>query len=85
MNSILLKKHIKHQVPEFFFADGVIFVEGITEERLLNFYIERDEVLSRKLISIFRVDGAHAKVYDKLMRQLRIPSLIVTDIDFKKK
>lgn len=67
-----------------FFADGVIFVEGITEERLLNFYIERDEVLSRKLISIFRVDGAHAKVYDKLMRQLRIPSLIVTDIDFKR-
>ncbi len=79
-----VKKHIKHQVPEFFFADGVIFVEGITEERLLNFYIERDEVLSRKLISVFRVDGAHAKVYDKLMRQLRIPSLIVTDIDFKR-
>ncbi|MBE4242951.1 AAA family ATPase [Vibrio parahaemolyticus] len=79
-----VKKHIKHQVPELFFADGVIFVEGITEERLLNFYIERDEVLSRKLISVFRVDGAHAKVYDKLMRQLRIPSLIVTDIDFKR-
>ncbi|MBC8664120.1 AAA family ATPase [Vibrio parahaemolyticus] len=79
-----VKKHIKHQVPELFFADGVVFVEGITEERLLNFYIERDEKLSKKLISVFRVDGAHAKVYDKLMKQLKIPSLIITDIDFKR-
>ncbi|WP_158130065.1 ATP-dependent nuclease [Vibrio fluvialis] len=79
-----IKKHIKHQIPELFFADGVIFVEGITEERILNFYIERDKVLSTKHISVFRVDGAHGKVYDKLMRKLKIPSLIITDIDFKR-
>jgi len=34
-----IKKHIKHQVPELFFSDAIILVEGITEERLVNFFI----------------------------------------------
>ena len=79
-----IKKHFKHQVPELFFADAVILVEGITEERLLNFYIERNTKLSRKLISVFRIDGAHGKVYEKLLNQIKMPSLIITDIDYKR-
>lgn len=35
-------------------------------------------------ISVFRIDGAHAKVYAKLINKIQIPSLIITDIDFKK-
>ncbi|MGF1798443.1 ATP-dependent nuclease [Photobacterium swingsii] len=79
-----IKKHIKHQVPELFFADAIILVEGITEERLLNFYIERCPKLSKRLVSVFRIDGAHGKVYEKLLSQLKIPSLIITDIDYKR-
>lgn len=79
-----IKKHIKHQTPDLFFSDAIIFVEGITEERVLNSYIEDDPVLNRMHISVFRIDGAHAKVYEKLINKLQIPSLIITDIYFKK-
>ncbi|EOI6839833.1 ATP-dependent endonuclease, partial [Yersinia enterocolitica] len=78
-----IKKHIKHQTPDLFFSDAIIFVEGITEERVLNSYIEDDSVLNRMNISVFRIDGAHAKVYAKLINKIQIPSLIITDIDFK--
>ncbi|MCX0501069.1 MULTISPECIES: AAA family ATPase [Erwiniaceae] len=79
-----IKKHIKHQVPELFFSDAIILVEGITEERVVNFFIENDIALRRKKISVFRIDGAHGSVYIKLLNALRIPSLIITDIDFKR-
>lgn len=79
-----IKKHIKHQVPELFFSDAIILVEGITEERVVNFFIEKDITLRRKKISVFRIDGAHGSVYIKLLNTLRIPSLIITDIDFKR-
>uniref|UniRef100_UPI002243A0D2 ATP-dependent endonuclease n=1 Tax=Serratia grimesii TaxID=82995 RepID=UPI002243A0D2 len=59
-------------------------VEGITEERVVNFFIENDITLRRKKISVFRIDGAHGSVYIKLLNVLRIPSLIITDIDFKR-
>jgi len=78
-----IKKHIKHQVPELFFSDAIILVEGITEERVLNYYIESDKLLSRMHISVFRIDGAHGKVYEKLLSRLKIPTLIITDIDYK--
>lgn len=62
----------------------MIFVEGGTEELLLNYYLEYDEVLKKYYISIFRIDGAHAKVYYPLIKQLQIPCLIITDIDIKR-
>lgn len=78
-----IKKHIKHQVPELFFSDAIVLVEGITEERVLNYYIESDKLLSRMHISVFRIDGAHGKVYEKLLSRLKIPTLIITDVDYK--
>lgn len=78
-----IKKHIKHQVPELFFSDAIVLVEGITEERVLNYYIESDKLLSRMHMSVFRIDGAHGKVYEKLLSRLKIPTLIITDIDYK--
>lgn len=59
-------------------------MEGGTEELLLNYYLEHDEVLKKYYISIFRIDGAHAKVYYPLIKQLQIPCLIITDIDIKR-
>lgn len=80
-NLIFLKKHIKYKVSELFFSDAVIFVEGVTEETLLNYYIERDEILSHQYISIFNIDGAHGQVYYPLIKLLKIPALIITDLD----
>ncbi|MEW6087720.1 MAG: TOPRIM nucleotidyl transferase/hydrolase domain-containing protein [bacterium] len=79
-----LKKHIKYKVSELFFSDAVIFVEGVTEETLLSYYIDRDESLSRYYISIFNINGAHGLVYHPLIKLLKVPNLIITDFDIKR-
>lgn len=81
---LFLKKHIKYKVSELFFSDAVIFVEGATEETLLHYYLEQNQVLTNYYITIFRVDGAHSKVYFPLIKRLNIPCLIITDLDIKR-
>lgn len=84
-NDILfLKKHIKYKVSELFFSDAVIFVEGTTEETLLHYYLEQNDILANYYVSIFRIDGAHSKVYLPLIKRLNIPCLIITDLDIKR-
>lgn len=79
-----IKKHIKYKVSELFFSDAVIFVEGITEETLLNYFLEKHPVLSNYYISVFNINGAHGKLYLPLAKKLSVPSLIVTDLDIKR-
>jgi len=79
-----LKKHIKYKVSELFFSDAVIFVEGLTEETLLPFYIDNHPDLKRYYISVFNINGAHGQVYHPLIKLLKIPSLIITDLDIKR-
>lgn len=79
-----LKKHIKFKTSEMFFSDAVIFVEGITEYTLLQYYIEKNEKLNKHYITLFQIDGAHAKVYEKLITLLGIPTIIITDLDIKR-
>lgn len=80
-----LKKHIKYKVSELFFADAVILVEGFAEETILPFYLEQDPKLNKRYISIFGINGAHAFLYKNLLERLRIPALIVTDLDIVRK
>jgi predicted ATP-dependent endonuclease of OLD family len=80
-----LKKHIKYKVSELFFADAVIFVEGVCEETLLNYYIDHNPDLKKYYISIFNINGAHGQVYLPLIKLIKIPSLIITDIDIERK
>lgn len=85
MNELkFLKKHIKYKVSELFFSDAVIFVEGVTEETLLPFYIEQDADLKHYFISIFNINGAHGQVYYPLVKLLRVPTLVITDLDIKR-
>ncbi len=79
-----IKKHMKHKVSELFFSDAIIFVEGITEETLLNYYIDNDDDLDKYYISIFNINGAHGLVYHNLIKLLKIPTLIITDLDIKR-
>ncbi|WP_182417988.1 AAA family ATPase [Bartonella sp. HY038] len=80
-NFKFLKKHIKYKASELFFADAVIFVEGATEETYLQHYLAQDDELKKHYISVFRIDGSHAKVYLPLIKLLQIPCLIITDLD----
>jgi putative ATP-dependent endonuclease of OLD family len=79
-----IKKHIKYKVSELFFSDAIIFVEGITEETLLNYYLEKHIILREYYISVFNINGAHGKLYLPLAKKLSVPSLIVTDLDIKR-
>lgn len=79
-----IKKHIKFKISELFFAEAAIFVEGITEYNLLQYYIDQDEFLRTKNISVALIDGAHAKVYKTLIKLLGIPVAIITDLDIKR-
>lgn len=79
-----LKKHIKYKVSELFFSDAVILVEGITEYTLLPYYLEENRELNKYYISIFNINGAHGLVYKELLKELGIPSLIITDLDIKR-
>lgn len=79
-----IKKHIKYKVSELFFSDAIIFVEGITEETLLNYYLENHRILSDFYISVFNINGAHGKLYLPLAKKLSVPCLIVTDLDIKR-
>lgn len=79
-----LKKHIKYRVSELFFSDAVIFVEGITEEVLLNYHLDNDETLNKHYITVFNINGAHGLVYHNLIQALKVPTLIVTDLDIKR-
>ncbi|HDR8518015.1 TPA: AAA family ATPase, partial [Bacillus cereus] len=80
-----LKKHVKYKVAELFFSDGIIFVEGITEETLLKYYIDNNDRLNKYYISVFNIDGAHGMVYHHLIKSLKVPALIITDLDIKRK
>jgi len=51
---------------------------------LLKYYIDNDERLNKFYISIFNINGAHGKVYFPLIKLLKIPALIITDIDIKR-
>lgn len=79
-----LKTHIKYKVSELFFADAIIFVEGMTEETLLPYFLEQEKKLKNYHISIFNIDGAHSQVYLPLIEKLMIPCLIITDLDIER-
>lgn len=81
-----IKKHIKFKVSDMFFADAVIFVEGITEETILSFYIDNHEILglNKYYIAIFNINGAHGLVYHDLIKLLKIPTIVITDLDIER-
>ncbi|WP_424474911.1 Gabija anti-phage system endonuclease GajA [Oceanobacillus kimchii] len=79
-----LKKHIKYKVSELFFSDAIIFVEGVTEETLIRYYIDNNKKLNKYYISVFNIDGAHGLVYHDLIQVLKVPCLIITDLDIKR-
>ncbi len=76
-------KHLKNNMEELFFSDGIILVEGVTEYYFIKELLERDDFLSKKYINVYIVGGAYAQVYIKLIEFLNIPSAIITDIDLK--
>lgn len=73
---------------DLLFADKVILIEGTVERLLLPKMIEKvDSVLpsqhklGSQYVSVLEVGGAHAHIFFKLLDFLKLPSLVITDID----
>lgn len=73
-------RYIKLNHCDFFFADGVILVEGAGERILMPLFLKNEGVRDH-YISIIEINGSHAHRFRKLVERLGIPTLVVTDID----
>lgn len=77
-----LKRYLRLVHCDLFFADGAILVEGAVEKLLLPAMIENATPgLRSTYLTILEVGGAHAYRFEGLLSFLRIPYLIVTDLD----
>lgn len=86
-----LNQYLSISSSELFFAEKIIFIEGLTEKLLLPYFMKEydkdseDEIkLSSQNISIIEI-GANAKVFKHFIDFLGIKALIITDIDTTKK
>ena len=83
-----LNQYLSIASAELFFAEKIIFIEGLTEKLLLPYFIKQydgsisDEKvkLSSQNISIIEV-GANAKAFSHFIDFLGIKALVITDID----
>ena len=77
-----VQRYIQVTHCDLFFADAVIFVEGTAENVLVPYFIRNDfNELDSRYITILPVGGRHSHKFKPLIEQLRIPTLIITDID----
>lgn len=72
---------------DLFFADAAIFIEGATERILLPLFLENYKEdtdlckLRNRYLSVIEVGGSHAHRFLPLIRKLKLPTLIITDLD----
>ncbi len=78
-----IKKHMSFSFAEALFSDAIILVEGFAEEKMIPYFLSNFKQLKNKYISIININGAHAYIYKKLLEALKIPAVIITDVDFK--
>lgn len=82
-----LRRYLKPNHCDLFFADKAVFVEGQVERLLLPLMIEKCaelkgcDCLSSQYISISEVGGEYAQKFQPILDFLGIPTLIITDID----
>lgn len=86
-----LNQYLSITSAELFFAEKIIFIEGLTEKLLLPYFIQQydknntnEVLLSSQNISILEI-GANAKAFSHFIDFLGIKALIITDIDTTKK
>lgn len=79
-----VSRYLRANHSDLFFADAVIIVEGNAERMLLPNLIRNDDslkVLNSSFVTILEVNGSHAHRLKNLIETLKIPTLIVTDVD----
>jgi putative ATP-dependent endonuclease of OLD family len=77
-----LKRYLRLTHCDLFFADAAVLVEGAAEKLLMPSMIE---ISARRLrstyLTVLEVGGAYAYRFEGLLAYLRIPYLVITDLD----
>lgn len=79
-----IKKYLRLEASDIFFADAVVLVEGVSEETYLRYLIDNDEILNKHHLKVYRIDGAYAHQFTTLLTLLKIKTIIFTDLDLKR-
>ena len=79
-----IKKYLRLEASDLFFADAVILVEGLSEETYLRYEIDNHHILKNHHVKIYRIDGAHSHKFIKLLELLGLKTIIFTDLDLKR-
>ena len=79
-----IKKYLRLEVSDIFFADAVVLVEGVSEETYLRYEIDKHPILKNHHIKVYRIDGAYAHRFISLLDLLEIKTVIFTDLDLKR-
>jgi len=79
---LFAERYFRVQHTDLLFADAAIFVEGTAERMLVPLFIERKyTALSTRYVSFLDIGGSHAHRLKPLVERLRLPTVIITDID----
>mgnify|MGYP000889583214 FL=1 len=79
-----IKKYLRLEVSDIFFADAVVLVEGVSEETYLRYEIDKHPILKNHHIKVYRIDGAYAHQFISLLDLLEIKTVIFSDLDLKR-
>lgn len=76
------ERYFRVQHTDLLFANAAVFVEGVAERMLVPLFMERDfKELNSRYVSFLDIGGSHAHRLKPLVERLRIPTVIITDID----
>ena len=77
-----LKRYLRLTHCDLFFADAAVLVEGSVEKLLMPTMIDKAaNRLRASYLTVLEIGGAYAHRFDELLSFLRIPHLIITDLD----
>lgn len=77
-----VKRYLRAQHADLFFADAAVLVEGPAERMLLpNFIRDHYKSLNHGYITLLEIGGSHAHRLKSLIEHLGLLTLIITDLD----
>lgn len=76
------ERYFRVQHTDLLFANAALFVEGVAERMLVPLFMElKYETLNSRYVSLLDIGGSHAHRLKPLVEKLRIPTIVITDID----
>ncbi|ERK71030.1 hypothetical protein N136_02624 [Leifsonia aquatica ATCC 14665] len=82
LDTDFLHQYLTLTRSDLFFADKAILVEGTSERLIVPAAIRNSQhKLSSQYVALMEVGGAYAHIFFPLLDFLRLPALVITDID----